>query len=227
VSRRHGTVAITVLFGQKSTDASGLPVKPGTIVKEEPDQDNQTIPTTLPVSISPVDAVTQTVTTETATDGSSAATTRPSNAVTTARKKGAKEAAASLTSDAPKGRKRKSNIAINIRNWSVPDSDDDYVSEPEYVYDKKGMRVVHDHWPSVWRGHAAEKVNNLRVNKTVSVHDHQAIDADDRRRLASQEDGRGGGRATVFEASTCSEASDFVAVPMLTSHQANPMSSKQ
>jgi hypothetical protein len=53
--------------------------------------------------------------------------------------------------------------------WIVPESEDDYESEVEVEYDVYGNKVVHDYWPSGWRNAAAQKVNDVRMTKTVSA----------------------------------------------------------
>lgn len=53
------------------------------------------------------------------------------------------------------------------KEWVVPDSAGSSADELEYMRGK-GLRIVHDYWPSPWRVMAAAVVNNDRINKTVS-----------------------------------------------------------
>ena len=66
------------------------------------------------------------------------------------------------------GKKRtKNKKQRSSKEWVVPDSSNSSADELEYMRGK-GLKVVHDYWPSPWRVMAAAIVNSDRINKTVS-----------------------------------------------------------
>lgn len=60
--------------------------------------------------------------------------------------------------------------AARRSSWSVPltpeDSDDEVDA---FEWDEEGNKVIHDFWPSTWRGKAVASLYVQRINKTVST----------------------------------------------------------